>query len=279
MEFDLRVISLGAGVQSTALYLMACEGVLEPLPDHAIFADTQQEPPWVYENLDLLERKYGDQLPIIRATAGDLGEAVRAGTNTTGGRFAAVPFWIKREDGTEAPGRRQCTREYKIDVVRRAIRALLGLKPGQRALGKYLVEEWVGISLDEAHRAKPSRDAWVRSRWPLLMDRPTSRAECLTWLRRHGHPEPQKSACVFCPFRTALQYARWRDLEPLLFEEACKWDDSIRATGKMRGRVGEQFVTRLLIPLRDLPPTAELEKRDDAQLDLFGNECEGMCGL
>lgn len=275
---DLRILSLGAGVQSTTMYLMACEGEIGPLPDYAIFADTQQEPPWVYENLDRLE---GREIPIVRATAGDLGAAVEGGVNSTGGRFAAVPFWIRNEDGSRGAGRRQCTREYKIDVIRKTVRELLGLKPRQRAKGRVLVEEWVGISLDEAHRVKPSRHDWIRSRWPLVFDRPTTRWECEEWLRRHDYPVPGKSACVFCPYRSPLEYARWRDEHPELFEQACQTDDLIRSsgTGKMRGMDNPQYVTELLVPLRELPPREELEKHDRNQLDLFGDECEGMCGV
>jgi hypothetical protein len=40
----LRALSLGAGVQSTALALMAAHGKVGPLPDCAIFAGTGWEP-------------------------------------------------------------------------------------------------------------------------------------------------------------------------------------------------------------------------------------------
>ena len=36
----LEVISLGAGVQSTTMALMAAHGEIEPMPDLAIFTDT-----------------------------------------------------------------------------------------------------------------------------------------------------------------------------------------------------------------------------------------------
>lgn len=39
----LKVLSLGAGVQSSALLLMSCRGVL-PRIDAAVFADTRFEP-------------------------------------------------------------------------------------------------------------------------------------------------------------------------------------------------------------------------------------------
>lgn len=47
----LRILSLGAGVQSTTLALMAAHGEIGPMPDCAIFADTGWEPKAVYEHL------------------------------------------------------------------------------------------------------------------------------------------------------------------------------------------------------------------------------------
>src|SRR5262245_52918254 len=110
-EPDLRVISLGAGVQSSTVYRMSALGEIRRA-DVAIFADTQQEPPWVYEQLDRLEHDHGDVIPIIRATAGDLGDAVREAMADVGGRFASIPFWVKDEDGRAVPGNRHCTRDY-----------------------------------------------------------------------------------------------------------------------------------------------------------------------
>lgn len=274
---DLTILSLGAGVQSSTLYRLAAEGEIGPMPDYAIFADTQQEPRWVYDQLDLLEREYNKAIPIIRATAGDLGEAIENATNVTGERFASIPFWSEGEDGREAPGRRHCTREYKIDVVKLQIRTLLGLQPGQRAKGAFEVEEWVGISKDEATRAKPSRYDWITTRWPLLFDRPMTRQECIAWHERRGYPVPKKSACVFCPYRGALEFDRWRREEPDLFEEACKWDEKIRSglNGTLRGMKRPQYILRILIPLRELPE----DVGDDPQLNLFEMECEGMCGI
>ena len=277
MQFDLRVISLGAGVQSSAMYRMAALGLYEDMPDYAVFADTQQEPSWVYENLDSLEVDHGDVIPIVRATAGDIGEAVKGAAKSSDGRFSSVPFWVE-SNGREALGRRQCTREFKIDVVQQAVRTLLGLKKGERAAGRFQVEEWIGISTDEASRAKPARYPWVTTRWPLLYDVPMNRQQCKEWMTAHGFEIPKKSACIFCPYRRPIEYAVWREEHPALFEEACKWDDLIRESGTMRGLRGRQYIWRELKPLRELPPLAQIDPHHD-QIDLFDNECEGMCGV
>ena len=45
---SLTVISLGGGVQSSVMALMASGGAFGTMPDCAIFADTHWEPPSIY---------------------------------------------------------------------------------------------------------------------------------------------------------------------------------------------------------------------------------------
>jgi len=49
-EGMINVLSLGAGVQSSTMALMAAKGEITPMPDCAIFADTQAEPQSVYDS-------------------------------------------------------------------------------------------------------------------------------------------------------------------------------------------------------------------------------------
>ncbi|NBW19669.1 MAG: hypothetical protein EBR82_68020 [Caulobacteraceae bacterium] len=49
-----HILNLGAGVQSTALYLMSLDGEVQKF-DAAIFADTQEEPEDVYRHLEWME--------------------------------------------------------------------------------------------------------------------------------------------------------------------------------------------------------------------------------
>jgi 3'-phosphoadenosine 5'-phosphosulfate sulfotransferase (PAPS reductase)/FAD synthetase len=65
----LNILSLGAGVQSSTMALMAAHGEL-PMPDCAIFADTQWEPKAIYKHLDWLEKQL--PFPVHRVTAGSL---------------------------------------------------------------------------------------------------------------------------------------------------------------------------------------------------------------
>ena len=52
LRAPVHIISLGAGVQSSTMALMAARGLILPRPIGAIFADTQDEPASVYRWLD-----------------------------------------------------------------------------------------------------------------------------------------------------------------------------------------------------------------------------------
>jgi hypothetical protein len=94
---ELHVLSLGAGVQSTTLYLMFMRGVLTPQIDCAIFADTGEEPTPVYRHLDWLLSLGGPQ--ILVRSVGRLGNDLQFGRNSTGQRFASIPAYT-----TDVPG-------------------------------------------------------------------------------------------------------------------------------------------------------------------------------
>lgn len=256
----LRVISLGAGVQSTTLALMAAAGEIGPMPDCAIFADTGWEPKAVYEHLAKLEAVL--PFSIHWVSAGNLRQDAIAGSSKQAGNFAAVPWFTRNADGSDGMGRRECTAHYKLDPIRRK---LVEMMNGKRPKGG--VEMWVGISTDEVSRMKPSRVQYVVNRWPLI-ERRMNRHACRHWLESHGWTAP-KSACIGCPFRSDEQ---WQALTQDEVADAIIVDEAIR---HQQSKV-QKFVHRSRRPLSkvDLRSAAQI-----GQPDLFNNECEGMCGV
>lgn len=247
------VISLGAGVQSTAMALMAQEDRWGDMPDLAVFADTGWEPRAVYEHLAWLRPRLA--MPIEVVSAGNIRD-----DSLSGGRCASMPLHVLNLDGEKGQLRRQCTKEYKLAPIRRRL----------RALGYVSVEMWLGISWDESRRMKPSGLQWIENRWPLVEHRLT-RADCLEWLRERGYPEPAKSACIGCPY---LDNARWFDLRE---NRPAEWADAVevdRALRRLPGIDGETFLHPQLVPLSE----AVLDPADVGQMS-FDAECEGMCGV
>lgn len=266
----LRAISLGAGVQSTTMALMAAHGEITPMPDCAIFADTQWEPKAVYDHLKWLMSGVLP-FPVHVVTRGNIHDNIVRQKNTTGQRFATIPWFVDNMDGTQGIGRRQCTREYKTNVVAQKQRQLMGYDHGDRVRKNHRVEVWIGISTDEIFRAKPAHETWQDNRWPLIEAR-MSRWDCKQWLKRHGYAEPAKSSCIGCPYHSD-EY--WRDMKlnrPDEWAQAVAADHAIRKSVKYRGK---QYMHRSLKPLDEVDLSSASDK---GQIDMFMNECEGVCG-
>jgi hypothetical protein len=248
----LRLLSLGAGVQSSTLLLMSVYGELPGL-DAAIFADTGWEPQAVYEHLDqITERAAEAGIPVYRVAQGNL----RTDLLSAGRRYASIPYFVRNPDGSEGMGRRQCTSEYKLTPIRRKVRELLGAKaPDFRRVPKGRVaEQWVGFSTDEIMRVS-DRDqvSYVTVRHPLL-DLGMDRKACERWLRAHGWTSVAKSACIGCPYHGNRQLRELRDTRPAEWADAVEFDEAIRKGGA-RGLplAGEALLHRSRLPLSVAP--------------------------
>lgn len=273
-EPTIRVLSLGAGVQSTTMALMAARGEIGPMPDCAIFADTGAEPGPVYDHLRFLMSANVLPFPVHVISAGNLRDDLYDPKGGVTGGGARPPFYAITDKDEAGPLKRQCTRHYKIDPIRQKVRSLLGLQKGQRAPKTPVVEQWIGISLDESIRMKPSRDRFIVNRWPLI-EKLMSRHDCLLWLERKGYPRPPKSACTFCPYRPDRGWRDMRDNDPASWAEAVAVDHHIR-NNMPKVKKSQIFIHRSLKPLDEI----DLRNADEkGQPDLFNNECEGMCGV
>jgi 3'-phosphoadenosine 5'-phosphosulfate sulfotransferase (PAPS reductase)/FAD synthetase len=272
----LRVLSLGAGVQSTTLFLLAAEGRL-PRLDAAVFADTGWEPTAVYRHLERLERVVARPagIPVIRTGGGN----IRADALDPMHRFASMPLFVRNPDGTVGMIRRQCTDEYKLKKIKREVRALLGYPTGRVPSGVF-AEQWVGISRDEFTRAKDSGIRYAHNRHPLL-ELDWTRADCLRFLARRGWQSTPKSACIGCPFHSNAQWREMRDHQPEEWADAVAFDYAIR-DGNVRGLttgsplLGKAYLHRSCLPLDRAPidkvTTHEWGQRQGSLLDLLADQ-------
>jgi hypothetical protein len=265
----VHVISYGAGTQSTAMLLKSLKGEINGvIPDYIIFADTGWEPKHIYEWLNKvnehIKKKYNREIHI--ASNGSLFEDAMRGRHT-GSRFASMPFFTVHSEGKKGMVRRQCTNEYKITPVNKKIRELLGYKPRQRV--KEMVHMWKGISTDEIQRVKPSKERWITAEHPLVDLVDMDRTDCIKYVENEGIGTPPKSACIGCPFRDNKSWLEIIQKDPEGFEQAIVLDDAIRHSMSY----GEAFLHASRIPLKDV------KFHEQTELDLFTNECEGMCGI
>lgn len=281
---DFHVLNLGAGVQSTTVYLLNLQKKIKPRFDYAIFADVGEEPTKVYEHLEWMKLLDGPQI-IVGSWGHRLGDQLRVGMNSTGQRFVSIPAFTAREEGKKTGiVRRQCTKEYKIEVIDRIIRRnILGLAPRQRIPKSIKVYQHFGISKDEIGRATKIYENWIMGKSPFepqfpLLELGWERKDCVEWLREFGNVphEVPRSACVFCPFRSNAEWVLLKLTDPEGFARAIEIDEALRIPGNVCNRNMEDrmYVHPSCIPLVQIDFSIPAPPSYD-----FGNECEGMCGV
>ena len=278
MSDPIHILSLGAGVQSSALALMSVYGNFGlPRLNCAIFADTGREPESVMKWLDFLETQL--PFPVHRVRKGDLGaDECRVRLSAKSGKRylkGSIPAFVLNPDGTKGLLGRKCTSDYKIIPLQAKVRELVGIS--RQGAGVVRAKMWIGISTDEAHRMKPSRVDYIENTWPLI-DLGFSRKKCLEWMKGYRFPEPPRSACYFCPFHGNAEWRRLRDEEPAEFSKAVAFEkDMQEAQRNQEVLIGVPFLHRSCKPLDAV--NLDDDKSAYAQLEMFGNECEGMCGV
>ena len=283
-EASLRVVSLGAGVQSSAMLLMGAQGRFGAPPDMAVFADTGNEPPEVYAMVEWLTANSGVEVVTV-ATPVTIVEACVNGTDYQGRPFGPpIPtFTLDRSTGKKGMSTRQCTDQYKITPILQAVRSRLGLAKGARAPSGTVVEMWVGLSADEVQRMKPGRPKWKPNRWPLVEEGLT-RSDCAQWWEKHAPdnaPPLARSACVICPMHSSREWVSVARQHPSLLEEAAAVEAAINdreaeRRAKSDAPALEYFLHSRRVPL--LEAVATDLAIDDAQPSLFADTSSGDCG-
>lgn len=274
-----RVLNLSGGIESTAMYLMAVEGVVGPKPEFAIFADTQWESKATYSQINWLDDRFGLDIPIRRVTAGSLKKHILAGAVDTTRKVSTAPFFVHGKNGKYATLRRWCTRDYKITAIRQEVgRLLREWQDGKNSYPAGAVEQWIGLARDEVVRIKDSGARYVEHRYPLI-EAGYSQNDCVNWLRGRGYPVPPSSGCVGCPYHSDDEWRAMIAQRPDEFTEAVEFDAAIR--GGFRGSKEFVYLHRSLRPLGEVDFT--LRELPVLQAQLFqtnwSEECAGVCGI
>ena len=238
MNAPTRIWSCGGGTQSAAIAALIVRG--EVNADLAVIADTGMEMATTWAYCDTV---IAPALAAVGLTLERIGqEWATVGLYSKGGKML-MPAYQPDGKGGVAKLPTYCSNEWKRRVVLRWIRSK-GVERGALLLG---------ISLDEAHRAKDSDVAWLEHEYPLL-DLLMRRDDCLRLVADMGWPKPPRSRCWCCPHQGKAEWAEVMDGEHR--QQAVAIDEQI-AEGGYRLR-------------RDLKPLAEAQESDD-QLDL----CDG----
>jgi hypothetical protein len=258
---SINILSLGWGVQS---FTLACMSALGELPKViVVHSDTTHERESTYrfaEKWTGFLVANGIEVVTVKSKSADIGDMknnIHLPAHTT---------WANGQPSGML--RRQCTGRWKIEPLREYLRSHLqenGLKKGRG-----VVNMWLGISMDEALRMKDSDTQWINHVYPLI-DLGMSRADCMAWLTRNGFEIPEKSACVFCPYHSKVEWLKLKE------RGGSDWHKAVEIDEKIRERRPKflSYVHRSRSPLANLKSDSDFGVK---QLDFLNSECDsGYC--
>jgi hypothetical protein len=270
----LRTISYGGGVQSTALIVLATQGKLDEIiggkVDAALFSNVgdDSEHPATLEYVRNVATPWALERGVRVV---ELHRVMRDGSSRTlmqdlerDSRSINIP--VRMANG--APGNRNCTHTFKVQVVGKWLKAN-GANKNDRAV------VCIGISTDEIQRVNNKRAMDYESPVYPLIELGLDRSACMTLIKDAGLPVPPKSSCYFCPFHRPQQWSEMRRDEPELFWKAA---DLEKTLNQRRDSLGKDhvYLTGYGKPLEKAIPEAQdtLPGFDGADIDTCD---EGYC--
>ena len=264
----MKILSCGAGMQSTALALMSCEnkqkGIIHtnvPVYDAVIFCDLGLEPYWVKDQVDFIKKACeGVGIPFHKIDSNLYQDYM---DNFGRGHVSSIPFWSVDENGKKAKMRRHCTLDYKIALIEKFLKyELLGYKKYQRLKQEDIMahEMHIGFSFEERKRMSKDYSKLFVKKYPLI-DMEWERADSYKYILEVWGLDTKASACNFCPFHKNYFFMHLKDNSKDDYEKTVAFD---RMIGDMQPNTAIRskiYVSRSRKRIEDLLP----EECNDAE--------------
>ena len=276
----MKILSCGAGMQSSARHLMSCENALAkirgeppvwpqvPIYDISIFCDLGFEPPWVKKQVEFLANAgHSCGVPLVILDSPLYNDFME---NFGERRTISIPWWTIKEDGHKSKMPRNCTIDYKVELISKYVRwELLGYKKGQRLReeDKKAHEMHMGFSAEESRRCKESPNPMFVNKFPLV-EMGLTRADNFAYIKDVWGLETKASACSFCPFHKNYFFKFLRENEPEQYAQVVGVDELLRDKNPKPPMDSDLFISRSRKRLMDLTD----EDCNDA-------ECFEYCGM
>lgn len=271
----MKILSFGAGMQSTALALMSCENAIQktnpyplvPVYDAVIFCDLGLEPPWVMEQLEFTRRACESagiffkvlDTPLYQDFMKNFGEC----------RTVSIPWWTLKDDGHKSKMPRNCTIDYKVNEITKYVRwELLGYKKGQRLKPEDVKahEMHMGFSVEESRRCHENPHRLFVNKFPLV-DMGMARVDSYKYILEVWGLDTKASACAFCPFHQNYFFQYLKENEQETYHSLLEMDNLLRDKNPKPPMDSDLFISRSRKRLVDL--TSE---------DCNDAECFEYCG-
>jgi len=247
------VWSYGGGTQLAAIAVLVLSGKL-PRPDIIVMADTGREVSATWDYLNAIVNpalsEIGLQVEIVPHSYASVDLFAKNGdillplyTRQNGGRLGKLPTF--------------CSNEWKQYPIRRWLR--------ERGIEK--CDVWLGMSMDEVERMRPSGVKWYCHVYPLIEIVPLHRHQCYALVADFGWPKPPKSRCWMCPNMTVADWRHLAQSSPSELEQAASLEEELHK------RDSDVYLHKYGIPLRQAVKTNLAQQ----EFDFDGCDGGGYC--
>lgn len=256
---EMKILSCGAGMQSTALALMSCENKIEkdrhplvPIYDAVIFCDLGREPEWVYSQVRFIQeacKKVAIPFYILDTHLYD--DYV---SNFGATRVVSIPFWTIDENGKKGKMMRNCTLDYKINAIQKFVRyELLGYKKYQRLREEDLKahEMHIGFSVEEKRRCKENPHKMFVNQFPLV-ELGLERKDNYAYIKDVWGLETKASACNICPFHRNYFFKHLKDTDKKAYQEVVDFDQMLEEKQPLTKIKSKLYISRSRKRIADL---------------------------
>lgn len=230
----LKILSCGAGMQSTALALMSCEnkkyGIKYhevPIYDAVIFCDLGNEPNWVYDQVNFIKKACDEvKIPFYVLNTHLYTDYIEYFGKK---RVVSIPFWSVDENGKKGKMMRNCTLDYKINEIIKFVKYhLLGYQKYQRLNQQDFKahEMHLGFSLEESKRCKENKHKMFVNKFPLV-EMNLTRDDNYKYILEEWGLDTKASACNICPFHTNYFFEFMKDNHPDNYSSIIEFDEML----------------------------------------------------
>jgi len=211
------VVAYGGGTDSTAM-ILACHEKGIPI-DSIIFADTGGERPSTYKFIEIfnvwLKNNGYNEIVVVKAKNNLYDTMIKRQT------IPSVAF-----------GGKTCSIEFKQKPWNKFIKQW---EPAKQAwLQGQKVIKLVGFDASESRRAKQFENELFQNSYPLI-EWQIDRFLCTEIIKKHGLPQPGKSACFFCPMHRKNDVLKLNQEYPELMQKALMMEQNMKITGNTIG--------------------------------------------
>lgn len=269
----MKILSCGAGQQSTALALMSCENALSnkakyplvPIYDAVLFCDLGGEREWVYKQVNFIAKQCSiANIPFYVLKNKNLKEDYLKNYGVA--RVCTIPFWSLDENGKKGKMTRHCTIDYKVVQMQNFVRwNLLGYRKGERTKPEDIQahEMHIGFTYEEQQRIFDSKHKLFVNKFPMV-EMGLTRADNYAYVKERWGLETRGSACLFCPFHSNFFFQECKSNCQKDYGTIIAIDEKLEH-GNPNSRIGvpksKVFISKSRKRIRDLTP----EECDDAE--------------